>query len=107
MKYEREPFDQNCSDLVELIPIQNQKETSTYSEESVTSSDIPKILKKKKKQKYNIKVIEAKAKIHENSYIFIQDKNKIQKTIVEIMDYLNANHKLLSSFTDLFDFGLR
>lgn len=47
MKYEREPFDQNCSDLVELIPIQNQKETSTYSEESVTSSDIPKILKKK------------------------------------------------------------
>jgi hypothetical protein len=103
---ERKPFDQNCSDLVELIPILNQKETSTYSEESVTSSDIPKILRKKK-QKSNIKSLKPKLKYMKLQIIFIKDKNKIQKSIVEITDYLNANHKLLGSFTDLFDFGLR
>jgi hypothetical protein len=53
------------------------------------------------------KSLKPKLKYMKVQTIAIQDKNKTQKTIVEIMVYLNANHKLLSSFTDLFDFGLR
>lgn len=79
MKYEREPFDQNCSDLVELIPIQNQKETSTYSEESVTSSDIPKILKKKRNKSTISKSLKPKLKYMKIHIFLSKTKIKFKK----------------------------
>lgn len=51
-----------------LIPIQYQTEICTYSEESVTSSDIPKILKRKDEQKRKSKPPKPKLaymKVHE------------------------------------------